>query len=171
MLVRQNLVHDVTSAAGIWLDWDNRRSRVTQNVVADVRHTIPGGIFLEASRTPNLIDRNVVWSVDARAINLSDTSNVTVNFIGPAETAVSAQTVTDRSLAGEPLDASANEIRANLLVATAGDPDLADDNVFADNKSVAATLHRESWQLELHDAGYLPERFVETDSSTGRGDR
>ena len=159
VLVRHNLIHDVESAAGIWLDWDNRHSRVTGNVVADVRHTILGGIFLEASRNPNLIDRNVVWGVDGRAVNLSDTSNATVvhNLFGPAATAVSAHTVTDRSLDDEPLASTGNEIRHNLLVAATGAPDLAEGNEYTDNATVSAELDRERWELRIRDAAALPE--------------
>jgi hypothetical protein len=57
-LIRGNLVTD-GAVNGIWMDWDNRDSRCTRNVVVNCRT----GIYLEASVVDPvcLIDRNVVW--------------------------------------------------------------------------------------------------------------
>ncbi len=62
VLIRRNVFRHITDAPGIWLDYLNRNTRVTENVVADVSGIL-GGIYVEVSRDPNLIDHNVIWDV------------------------------------------------------------------------------------------------------------
>ena len=62
VLIRRNVFRGMRNAPGIWLDYLNRNTRVTQNVVADVEGIL-GGIYVEATHEPTLIDRNVVWDV------------------------------------------------------------------------------------------------------------
>jgi len=62
-LLRNNVIRHIRYAAGIWLDWANVNTRVTGNVIVDVQDALHGGIFLEASLQPNMIDNNIVWKV------------------------------------------------------------------------------------------------------------
>lgn len=62
-LIRNNVIRHVRYAGGIWLDWRNVNTRVTGNLIADVRDTLHGGIFLEVSQEPNMIDHNIIWKV------------------------------------------------------------------------------------------------------------
>ena len=66
LLVRQNLIFDTLHGTGIWIDWINSNSRITQNVVVNTgSHYGPGpglgGIYVEAAFAPNLVDHNFVW--------------------------------------------------------------------------------------------------------------
>jgi hypothetical protein len=62
-LLRNNVIRHIRYAAGIWLDWANVNTRVTGNVIVDIQDALHGGIFLEASLQPNMIDHNIVWKV------------------------------------------------------------------------------------------------------------
>ncbi|MBN2269029.1 MAG: right-handed parallel beta-helix repeat-containing protein [Sedimentisphaerales bacterium] len=81
-LVRRNIITEITAAPGIWLDYNNINSRVTQNVLADVQ-SVNGAIFIEASQVPNIVDRNFVWSVQGSGIYQHDCDHLTVahNFV------------------------------------------------------------------------------------------
>ncbi len=62
-LIRNNVIRHVRYAGGIWLDYRNVNTRVTGNLIADIQDTLHGGIFLEVSQEPNMIDHNIVWKV------------------------------------------------------------------------------------------------------------
>jgi hypothetical protein len=131
-LVVGNHIHDVAAASAIWLDWDNRRCRITRNVVHDIHHTHNGAVFIEASRVPNWIDHNVIWNARCIAVTLFDTDNAGVwhNLIAHARTPVSARVNTDRSLDGVRLTSRGNAVQNNLFYRNAALPQLEDvDNV------------------------------------------
>ena len=83
MLVRRNVVCETFDAPGLWVDHSNANTRVTQNVVLKAQ-TRFGGIFLEASYRPNMIDQNVVWDCDGDGFYQHDCSDLVVanNLIG-----------------------------------------------------------------------------------------
>lgn len=60
-LLRNNVIRHTIHAEGIWLDYQNANTRVTGNVVGDNLETLRGGIYLEASHEPNMIDNNIFW--------------------------------------------------------------------------------------------------------------
>ena len=63
-VVQCNHIHHCHAAPGIWIDFANRNSRVTRNLLHDIAATT-GGIFFEASNVPNTIDHNVIYNVEA----------------------------------------------------------------------------------------------------------
>ena len=81
-LVRKNIITDITAAPGIWMDYANINSRVTQNVLANIQ-SVNGAIFIEASQVPNIVDRNFVWNVTGSGIYQHDCDHLTVahNFV------------------------------------------------------------------------------------------
>ncbi len=85
-LIRRNLIVD-SAVNGIWMDWDNRDTRCTENVVVNSKV----GIFIEASvRKPySMIDRNVVWKTREGLIE-QDSRNQTFvnNFVGESNIGV-----------------------------------------------------------------------------------
>jgi alpha-L-arabinofuranosidase len=117
-LVRRNHIHNMVGGNGIWLDWENYGSRVTQNVIHDIS-TVQGAIFVEASHLPNLVDNNFIWNVNGNGIYANDTDNVKIyhnliaNFTGNAVHAIVA---TDRSQNGRKLTAENNHIANNIFV-------------------------------------------------------
>jgi hypothetical protein len=62
VLIRRNVFRYLRGAPGIWLDYLNRNSRVTENVLADIEGIL-GAIYIEVSHALNVIDHNVVWDV------------------------------------------------------------------------------------------------------------
>jgi parallel beta-helix repeat protein len=76
-LVRRNRILDTHGGSGIWLDWDNRHSRVCQNLIVGTRSMF-GGIFIEASHTPNLLDNNIIVNTDGHGVYSHDSDRITV---------------------------------------------------------------------------------------------
>lgn len=82
-LIRRNTFRHLAHAAGIWLDCSNINNRITDNVIADVQ-SLCGGIYMEMSYDPNLIDHNILWDIrgDAVRADCNDTLVVAHNFFG-----------------------------------------------------------------------------------------
>lgn len=128
-LVKGNHIHHIQGGNGIWLDWDIQYSRVTANVIHDIQN-IQGGIFVEASHTPNLVDNNFIWNIDGNGIYGNDTDflmiyhNLVANTTGPLVNAVVA---TDRALNGRKLTATKSKIKGNIFI-NGGQPINFDSN-------------------------------------------
>jgi len=60
-LLRNNVIRHMVHAEAIWLDYQNANTRVTANVMGDTLETLRGGIYLEASHDPNMLDNNIIW--------------------------------------------------------------------------------------------------------------
>ncbi len=136
-LVKGNHIHNIQGGNGIWLDWDIRYSRTTQNVIHDVQN-IQGGIFVEASHYPNLVDNNFVWNIDGNGIYANDTDylkvyhNLVANTTGNA---VHAIVQTDRYQNGRKLTAEENRVYNNIFINVrpfrfGSDSNTADHNVY-----------------------------------------
>ncbi len=136
-LVRNNRIGRIEGGGGIWLDWDNRGSRVTGNIIHDIS-TVQGAVFVEASQQPNLVDHNVFWKIQGQGVRAADTDNLVIahNLFGRvAEELVVAKVATDRSLGGRKLTSRNNRVVNNIFVDCAkplalDDGNAADHNVF-----------------------------------------
>jgi hypothetical protein len=64
-LIRHNVILDTIHGPAIWTDYNNKNTRICGNVVIDVKHTLLGSIFVEASHEVNKVDNNVVINVGA----------------------------------------------------------------------------------------------------------
>lgn len=62
VLIRRNVFRHIRHAPGLWLDYLNRNTRVTGNVIGDIE-AIHGGIYLEVSHAANAIDHNILWDI------------------------------------------------------------------------------------------------------------
>ena len=60
-LLRGNVIRHTIHAEAIWIDYENSNTRITGNVLGDNLETLRGGIYLEASHEPNMIDNNIIW--------------------------------------------------------------------------------------------------------------
>jgi hypothetical protein len=60
-VIRNNVIRHTIYAPGIWLDYANKNTRVTGNVIGDLIGTVRGGIYLEASQYQNMLDNNIIW--------------------------------------------------------------------------------------------------------------
>ena len=117
-IVRGNHIHHIQGGNGIWMDWDNQYTRVTKNIIHDIQ-TIQGGIFIEASQYPNLVDNNFLWNIDGHGIygNDSDDLYVVHNLVAKTTApAVNAIVSTDRYLHGRKLTAENNRVYNNIFI-------------------------------------------------------
>jgi hypothetical protein len=116
-LIRQNLIID-NPDDGIWMDWDNRDSRCTQNVIVDCYQ----GIFVEASvHEPfNMVDRNIIFRATDGIIEVDSWKQTFVhNLICDSKIGIRlAGTVTDRTVGRTPVSAGGHVVAGNLVLAT-----------------------------------------------------
>jgi len=155
-LVRRNLVTDTIDAPGIWLDYANRNSRVTQNVIVNTECS-NGGIFMEASQVANMVDTNFVWGTRGNGIYQHDCDELVIahNFIGQStQDALRMQICQGREVLGRLSTAKRNRILNNIFVATGAmisisDPEnICDHNVFAAGRKpfdLAARQNAHGW--------------------------
>jgi hypothetical protein len=118
-LLRRNVIRDSIDAPGIWLDWQNRSSRCTQNVILGTT-VVNGGIFMEASQVPNLVDHNVVWGTKGNGIYQHDCDELVIahNLVGHSSDAGVRMQVCQGRIVGERVStAKRNKILNNILVA------------------------------------------------------
>jgi hypothetical protein len=139
-LVRRNVITDIEAAPGIWLDYTNINSRVTQNVLANIE-SCNGAIFIEASQVPNLVDRNFIWNVQGSGIYQHDCDELTVahNFVAHCtKEAVEMRICQGRIVNGRLSTCKRNRVLNNIFVnAPKGvyfidNDNLSDRNIFVD---------------------------------------
>ena len=105
VLIRRNLIRHIRSAPAVWLDFLIQNSRICENLIYDVA-SLHGGVMIEVSHVPNLVDHNVLWDIHgvvdiwhsaagvtgpAIVIDTGESCIVAHNFIGsvPDEFAIS----------------------------------------------------------------------------------
>jgi len=119
-LIRGNLVADTLHGPGIWMDYTNANSRCCRNVVLGTRTQWHGGIFVEASSVPNMIDHNIIWDTSASGIYEHDSSDQTFvhNLIGRSAGAaiLLKGKVTDRKPYGKPIIDGNHRAANNVFV-------------------------------------------------------
>ncbi|MBA7668743.1 hypothetical protein ES703_76858 [subsurface metagenome] len=139
-LVRRNVITDIEAAPGIWMDYNNKNSRVTQNVLANIE-SCNGAIFIEASQVPNLVDRNFIWNVEGSGIYQHDCDELTVahNFVAHCtEEAVEMRICHGRIVNGRLSTCKRNRVLNNIFVNVRkgvyfiDDDNLSDRNIFVD---------------------------------------
>lgn len=157
-LIRRNFITD-NPINGIWMDWDNRDSRCTQNVMLNCGT----GIFIEASIMAPfcILDRNIIWGAKQGIYEHDCIHQVFAhNFIGQSELGLFlAGKVTDRIIADH-VAAGGGHTASNNIFFEVGQPikesQHADSplNVLSDNISEAqdmtASLHLEKLVLTLN---------------------
>jgi len=118
---------------------------VTGNIIRDIS-TAQGGVFVEASQQPNMVDHNVFWNIDGQGVRAADTDFLIVahNLFGRVkEDLVVAKVATDRSLGGRRLTSNSNRVVNNIFVdvdrpINFGDPsNVADYNVYLSTRGPA----------------------------------
>jgi hypothetical protein len=152
-LIRRNLIMDTLHGAGIWMDWDNRNSRCCQNIIVNAQ-TIHGGIFIEASYIPNLIDQNFIWGTQGNGIYAHDCAHQVFahNFIG--ESTGSGLhlhgKITDRRIGKQDPEYGQHQALNNILYHNkkinvfGGQPSTISGNV---SEGITAAFNRETLEL------------------------
>jgi len=156
-LIRRNRIFDTQHGCGIWMDFANVNSRCCENIIVGSR-TVHGGIFIEASLEPNLIDRNVVWDTQGAGIYEHDCRGQTFahNFIGKSSgpAILLRGRITDRKIKGQPLGGGMHVAVNNVSFDNKGglistkDPQ-ADTGGNLD-KGVVASFDRDTLTLTWH---------------------
>jgi alpha-L-fucosidase len=154
-LLRRNLVADTHHGSGIWLDWDNRHSRCSQNIV--IRSlTSNGAIFVEASPVPNLVDHNIVWATQGHGIYEHDSCRQLFahNLVGHSTGSGFHLhgRITDRKVGGASMIYGLHRVENNLLVANGKLDDLrGEPSISTNNASLpdGVSLDLESLQLAV----------------------
>jgi hypothetical protein len=154
-LVRRNLIHDVMAGCGIWLDWNNRHSRISRNTLYDISMATNGVLFFEASQSPNIYDNNIIWSAHAVGIFGGDSDSLIVanNLIGDCDgIGVHNLKITDRSVNGRETTSRHSKVYNNLFhldhpIAFGDTENMSDNNVFS------AGFDLSGWQEQGFDRG------------------
>jgi hypothetical protein len=152
-LVMGNHISHIQGGCGIWMDWKNKYSRVTENIIHDIEG-MQGGIFLEASVVPNIVDHNLIWRTSGIGIFGGDSQNQIYehNIIGHSHAAaVLLFCHTDRKIHGVPTQCINNLVRRNMVFESVAfdvqeEPNFLEDNVIVKADSVN--------QMSLDDATY-----------------
>lgn len=142
-LVCDNHLHDIEAASGIWLDFANQNSRITGNVLVNIRNIsgASGAIYIEASRVPNWVDHNILWGIRGLGICLNDTDVTVVkhNLLAYADAGVSARVNTQRVFNGRAMTSRNNRIHHNIFYKVAMPVQLGDlENVCDANVYIEA---------------------------------
>jgi hypothetical protein len=131
-LLRSNVIRRLRYAPGIWLDYGCANTRVTGNLIGDIQNTLRGGIYLEASHEPNMLDHNLIWNVStgerssAAGIGReggwgvindgSDEALIAHNLFGRCEdAAIKTRTVESRIVEGRGGTARWNQVLNNIF--------------------------------------------------------
>ena len=131
-LIRHNVIRHTIHAEAIWLDYENANTRITGNVMGDNLETLRGGIYLEASHEPNMIDDNIIWKATAGAgggsynmpghggwgitVDGSDETVIAHNLIGETQdAAIKFRHVEDRIVSGRGGTARRNKVLNNIF--------------------------------------------------------
>ncbi len=134
-LVEDNLIEDIAGGCGIWLDWDNEGSRACRNRISRVKG-FQGGIFLEASQVPNLIDHNLIEDIDGPGIFGGDSSRQLYvrNWVGPCSGAgIDLHCHTDRMVRGSQVTCTENQIIHTTFYRCAENVVAEEGNLFQDS--------------------------------------
>jgi len=162
-LIRRNRIFDTLHGCGIWMDFANVNSRCTQNVIVGSR-TIHGGIFIEASQKPNMIDRNVIWDTHGAGIYEHDccgqifAHNFIAKATGPALRLRGK--VTDRKVDGQPILSGQHVAINNILfenqqtIESRHEQKDLSGNL---SEGIVAAFDRETLTLTWHITADLPE--------------
>ncbi|MBD3182492.1 hypothetical protein GF312_09385 [Candidatus Poribacteria bacterium] len=138
-LIRRNVIRDMMNASGIWMDYGNQNSRCCENVIINT-DSIFGGIFMEASHIPCMVDNNFIWGSTSHGIYEHDTDYLTIahNFIAHADGAGICLKLgqTDRWVNGRGATARKHRVLNNVitncgrLIEISNIDNVSDGNIF-----------------------------------------
>ncbi len=175
-LYRNNLITDTHYGAGIWLDKAIKNTRVCNNIIIGVEHSLFGGILVEATYFKNLVDHNFIYETGYRitpldvktgghGIYLNEVDgiriygNIIFNIVGDG---VFCPAVTTPRLIGtydpRATTGSGNEVRRNIIhgckraITLPSGDNTSDENVLGNIFDAAFLIRKEKEQLSLEEA-------------------
>jgi len=131
-LLRGNVIRHTIHAEAIWLDYENKNTRITGNVMGDTLETLRGGIYLEASHNSNMIDNNIIWKATEGAgggsynmpphggwgitVDGSDETVIAYNLIGlTQDAAIKFRNIESRIVSGRGGTTRGNKVLNNIF--------------------------------------------------------
>jgi hypothetical protein len=131
-LLRRNVIRHTIHAEAIWLDYENANTRITGNVMGDNLETLRGGVYLEASHFPNMIDDNIIWKATEGAgggsynmpghggwgitVDGSDDTVIAHNLVGlTRDAAIKFRTIESRIVTGRGGTTRRNKVLNNIF--------------------------------------------------------
>ena len=156
-LLKSNVIRHTVHAEAIWLDYENANTRVTGNVLGDNLETLRGGIYLEASHEPNMIDNNIIWKATEGAgggsynmpghggwgitVDGSDETVIAHNLIGLSQdAAIKFRNIESRIVSGRGGTTRRNKILNNIFFRCGKSIDLSNQDNTADGN-----LYTKDW--------------------------
>jgi hypothetical protein len=156
-LLRANIIRHTIHAEAIWLDYENTNTRVTGNVMGDTLETLRGGIYLEASHDPNMIDNNIIWKATEGAgggsynmpahggwgitVDGSDETVIAYNLIGyTQDAAIKFRNIEGRIVSGRGGTTRGNKVLNNIFYRCGKAIDLSNRDNTADGN-----LYTKDW--------------------------
>jgi hypothetical protein len=156
-LLRRNVIRHTIHAEAIWLDYENTNTRITGNVLGDNLETLRGGIYLEASHDPNMIDNNIIWKSTEGAgggsynmpghggwgitVDGSDGTVIAHNLVGLSQdAAVKFRNIEGRIVSGRGGTTRGNKVLNNIFYRCGKSIDLSNLDNFADGN-----LYTKDW--------------------------
>lgn len=156
-LLIHNVIRHTVHAEAIWLDYENANTRVTGNIMGDNLQTFRGGIYLEASHEPNMIDNNLIWKSTESAgggsynmpghggwgitVDGSDDTVVAHNLIGLSqEAAVKFRNIESRIVSGRGGTTRRNKVLDNIFYRCGKSIDFSNQDNTADGN-----LYTKDW--------------------------
>jgi len=175
-LYRNNIIVDTYYGAGIWLDKAIKNTRVCNNIIIGVEHSVFGGILIEATYDKNLVDHNFIYGTGYRITplgvktgghgiymnevdNLGIYGNMIFNIVGDG--VFTANTTTPRLIGTDnpkETTGSGNVIMHNIMdeckraITLLTKHNVANENVIGDLSSATFLIQRESKQLSFDEA-------------------
>jgi hypothetical protein len=161
-LLIHNVIRHTVHAEAIWLDYENANTRVTGNVMGDNLETFRGGIYLEASHEPNMIDDNLIWKSTESAgggsynmpghggwgitVDGSDGTVIAHNLVGLSQdAAVKFRNIEGRIVSGRGGTTRRNKVLNNIFYRCGKAIDFSNQDNTADGN-----LYTKDWG-EVHD--------------------
>jgi len=161
-LIRGNRIFDTLHGGGIWMDFANVNSRCSRNIIVN-SSTMHGGIFIEASLKPNMIDRNFIWLVRGAGIYEHDSRAQIIchNFIGKSTgPAIRLRgKVTNRKVGGEKIVSGNHTVTNNILFNSRIPIETRDKHADLSNnvsEGIAAEFDRKTMTLTWSAGGKRP---------------
>ncbi|HSQ79325.1 MAG TPA: right-handed parallel beta-helix repeat-containing protein, partial [Candidatus Bathyarchaeia archaeon] len=156
-LIRSNVIRHTIHAEAIWIDYENANNRITGNVFGDNLETFRGGIYLEASHEPNMLDHNIIWKATESAgggsynmpghggwgitVDGSDDTVVAHNLVGlTQDAAVKFRNIESRIVSGRGGTARGNKVLGNIFYRCGKAIDFSNQDNTADYK-----LYTKDW--------------------------
>ncbi len=156
-LLIHNVIRHTIHAEAIWLDYENSNTRITGNVMGDNLETLRGGIYLEASHDPNMIDNNLIWKATEGAgggsynmpghggwgitVDGSDETTIAHNLIGlTQDAAIKFRNIESRIVTGRGGTTRRNKVLNNIFFRCGKAIDLSNTDNMADGN-----LYTKDW--------------------------